>query len=397
MAVMKRYGNWYLFFRPFKDKKIGIRLDTETKAEAKGIETMLTRACRTGNYSTLDHSAKEACVRMFANQNWEVPQELSGISISEPSTILTLWKGVELCLTYPGIRDASNRERLEQAFSRVVGYFGKDYPVKELWIPHVKEYQIVRLREGAAPATINREKASLSKMFQVLVELRHLEVNPCHLVKPLSEKQAKREVYIGYEDFVRILSCLPDFFVPIAQTAYYTGMRKGEILGLTRDRVKLDHRMILLGSEHTKEALRKRVPIHEDLLPILQRVMKVTALGCSSVFHRDGDPITHKDQVRWCWDRKVIKVGLDPFPHFHDLRHTWKTNARRSGMHPEIEKAIMGHAERGKTVHEGYGRISDLELVQAIDLVTFDHGETEIWVSGKKNPVAATAGLKTKR
>ncbi len=54
-------------------------------------------------------------------------------------------------------------------------------------------------------------------------------------------------------------------------------------------------------------------------------------------------------------------------PRFHDLRHTWKTNARRSGMHPEIERAIMGHSQRGKSVHEGYGLISDEELVRAID------------------------------
>ena len=80
----------------------------------------------------------------------------------------------------------------------------------------------------------------------------------------------------------------------------------------------------------------------------------------------------------------MAKVGFDPAPRFHDLRHTWKTNARRSGMHPEIEKAIMGHSQRGKSVHEGYGFISDEELVRAIDGMTFDHGETQILVSGRK-------------
>jgi len=80
----------------------------------------------------------------------------------------------------------------------------------------------------------------------------------------------------------------------------------------------------------------------------------------------------------------VAKVGLEPEPYFHDLRHTWKTNARRSGMHPEIERAIMGHSQRGKSVHEGYGFISDEELIRAIDGMTFDHGETQILVAGRK-------------
>ena len=111
--------------------------------------------------------------------------------------------------------------------------------------------------------------------------------------------------------------------------------------------------------------------------------MKVAPLGSDALFHREGEPITGKDQVRWCWDRKVINLDLEPFPHFHDLRHTWKTNARRSGMDPEIREAIMGHALRGKSISEGYGRISDDELIRAIDLMTFDHGETEILVESR--------------
>ena len=53
-------------------------------------------------------------------------------------------------------------------------------------------------------------------------------------------------------------------------------------------------------------------------------------------------------------------------------------NARRSGIDEEIRKAIMGHASRVKSVSEGYGWISDEELVSAIDKMTFDHGPTKI-------------------
>ncbi len=37
------------------------------------------------------------------------------------------------------------------------------------------------------------------------------------------------------------------------------------------------------------------------------------------------------------------------------------------------------HSER-----ERYGQISDQELIKAINLMTFDHGETEIWLSSPK-------------
>ncbi|MFC1833208.1 hypothetical protein ACFL2Q_00570 [Thermodesulfobacteriota bacterium] len=45
----------------------------------------------------------------------------------------------------------------------------------------------------------------------------------------------------------------------------------------------------------------------------------------------------------------------------------------------------MGHSSRNKTVAERYGRrISDDELLGAIDMMTFDHGPTEIVVTGRR-------------
>ena len=97
---------------------------------------------------------------------------------------------------------------------------GKDLPVKSIWIPQIKEYQMGRLNEGAAPSTINKEKSALSKMFQVLIELQHLDANPARMVKNLSEKSGEREVYIGFDDFMGILEQLPPWVRPIALTAF---------------------------------------------------------------------------------------------------------------------------------------------------------------------------------
>ena len=70
-------------------------------------------------------------------------------------------------------------------------------------------------------------------------------------------------------------------------------------------------------------------------------------------------------------DKAVTAIGLEPPPTFHGLSHTWKTNARRSGMDPEIREAILGHADKTSTVRERYGAISDEELRKAINLMTF--------------------------
>ena len=381
MAVKKRGKKWHFKIRIF-GKEVGVATLAKFKSEAERIEMGILTACRSGDNSALDPISREVCIRMFQNQQWQIPTDLGKEELVAGD--LTLWKAIELCLKYPRVRNSSNRERHEQSFLHIVEQFGKDCPMKTIWIPQIKEYQIQRLNEGAAASTVNKEKAALSKVFQVLMELRHVDVNPARLVGNMSEKSGERQVYVSYGDFHKILEYLPVWFRSIAQTAYYTGMRRGEVVGLTRKRINLKKRMIYLGPEDVKEGQWKRVPIHNDLVPILEEVMKVQAIGFDHIFLHNGEPVTHRDQLRWCWDRKSAKAGLDPHPRFHDLRHSWKTNARRSGMHPEIQESILGHSTRTKSVSERYGRISDKELIEAIDQTSFDRGEAEIWLAKTK-------------
>jgi len=383
MAVKKRGGVWYGYFNPFLGgKQIGLRLDAENKAEARQIEAMIIRACRTGEYQALDSTSREACARLFVNQGWELPGALEPMVSHQPPQELTLGRACEVFLKYPEVRNSPNRLRHAAAVVHLIEKWGEDFPVKSIWIPEIKAYQMERLNEDAAPSTVNKEKAALSRMFQVLVELRYTNVNPARLVKNLSERSSQRETYISFQDFLRLASIVPLWLGPVTRAAYYSGMRRGEIVALTRKQVNLRSRMILLRPEQTKEESFKRVPIHMDLAPVLEDAMKVLAFGTDRVFLIDGRPVV-EDSFRRPWVKAVRAQGFDPAPTFHDLRHSFVANCRRSGMPHEILQAIVGHWNRTKPISERYGRVSDSELVQAIDRVSFDHGETEVRIAGK--------------
>ena len=378
MAVMMRNGHPYIYFRPFRTKKIGLMLNV-SKTEARQIETLILRACRSGCYSGLDASSREACIRMFENQQWELPPELA--ADRSPREELTLWKTVRMCLTYPAVANSPNRERHEQAFAHIVEKWGSDFPVKAIWIPKIKEYQVERLNERAAGSTVNKERAALSTMFQVLIEMGLVEHNPVRLVRGLSDKDGRREVYVGLKDFNALLSNHPTWGQPIVQTMYFTGMRRGEVLGLKWENVNPEARIIRLHAHQTKERKPKRIPIHQSLIPILESVRKVRSIGYDQVFLINGIRPPCEDSLRKPWKHAVTAAGLDPALTLKDLRHVWKTNAFRSGMDYEIRETIMGHATG---IAGRYGRISDLDLIIAIDRMTFDHGETEICVSRRK-------------
>ncbi len=380
MAVTKRGIGFYIYFRPFMSKKVGLRLyDVTTMREARVVQTMIARACRTGDYRILDPVSREACIRMFTNQGWELPPGL-GV-IEKPKEALTLWDAIKLCLTYPGVKESSNRERHESAFVHVVRKWGKHLPVKDVRIPDIKRYLVDRQNEGGAASTINKEKAALSKMFQVLVELGLCESNPVRLVKGLDERDGRREVYLSADDFSVIMEHLPAWVQPIIQTIYFTGMRRAEAVNLTWENVNLDSRMIHLQAHQTKERNRKRVPIHEQLLPILHDVGKVRSIKTDRVFLTDRGQPPLPDSLRKPWRQAVRALSMDPAPTIHDLRHVWKVNAMRSGMDFELRETILGHS---KGIAGRYGYISDEDLRSAVDGMSFDWGESQLWVARKR-------------
>jgi integrase len=388
--VTKRNGFWYIYSYPFKGKKIGIKLpDVKTKGEAKQVEAVLLRACRSGEYSGMDAVSREACARMFQNQGWELPPELAGAA--SPRQELTLWKCVEICLAYPEVCDSPNKERHKQAFIHLVEKWGKDFPVRSIWIPEIKQYQIDRSKEGAAASTINKERAALSKMFQVLTEMGLLHQNPVRLVKGPSDRDGRREVYVSFKDFNKIVSNLPAWVRPIVQTLYFSGMRRSEVLGLTWDNVNLKARIIRLHAHQTKERQQKRIPIHRLLVPILKTAGKVRSISTDRVFLIDQGKPPCEDSLRKPWTQAVKAARVDSAFTIRDIRHVWKTNATRSGIDFEIREAIMGHSIG---IAGRYGRFSDDDLVRAINPMRFDRGRTEIWVARpkKENPEEATSG-----
>ncbi len=387
MSILKRGKTYYLRIRPFGEL-INVRTSALSKSEARGIEMALLTACRSADYRSLNAVAREVCARMFRNQGWELPPDLA--PQEQVQQELTLWRGVEIFLNYPEISRSAEKERYVMCFAHLVEHFGKDHALKGIRVPQIKEYMILRSNDGASPSQVNREKGTLSKMFQVLGELEFLEANPCRLIRNLSQKSEERQVYLSVGDVSMVAAHCPKWFQPIVWTAYYSGMRRGEIIGLTRRQVKLGQRMVYLGPEATKERHWKRVPIHRDLVPILEDALRVQSMDSDRVFllkDKQGVRPPALEAVKNPWPRACETLELEePWPRFHDLRHTWKTNARRSGMDPEIRESIMGHWFKEKSVMERYGRINEAELIRAVDCMTFDHGETEIWLRKDSGP-----------
>jgi integrase len=396
-AIEKQKVGFSLRFRPL-GKQVRVHVPVETNEKVVKTKEAVEKACRSGEFSGLSSLEKDVARISFEKSGFEVPGELLHEHF-HPQIVqagpLTVWQAVELFLNYPSIQeDESNKERHIYALKNIVPFLGKHTAVEDIWVPELRAYMGHRKAAGAANTTINREKATLSKLFTALQELRKVDQNPCRLVRRLSTKASERKVYINQADANNLFRLLPDWLRPMAQTVYYTAMRVGEAHFLERWRVDLDRRMIFLGPRDVKEEDWKKVPIHRELVPILESCLRATPRSEDLLFmlrDRDGMRPPSEESRKNPWRKACRAMNLFPRPVLTDLRHTWRRNAARSGIPDRIAEEIMGHWTAEKSVNRRYGALmEDDELLEAIDLLTFDHGKTHIWL-GRDIPKPSNA------
>jgi integrase len=382
MAVVKQGKSWTIMFRPY-GQMIKLTVTCATKRQAMALEAVILEALQQQTYGHLTGIARQAVVKLFINQQWEMPKELAPQKAKEPPKEFNLWNSVQLYVNDASFKSLSQPKVYEAKLAHIIKFFGKSKPIKQIWIPDLKVYRTHRTSQGASNASINREMAAFSGVFRVLVEHQVLEINPCRQIKKLSEKSGERQVYISFDDVQRIISACPSWFQDIVWIAYLSGMRKGEIHRLRWSHVNIATRIITFHATETKEGKSKRVPIHAELVSTFERLGKVRSLNDDLIFLYSGRYVAY-DSLQWPWFRALDKLGWQaPRPRFHDLRHTWKTNARRSGIDSEIREMILGHSNRSLDVAGRYGFVSDDELVAAIDKFTYDNGLTQILVASK--------------
>jgi integrase len=365
------------------------------------------------DFSFLSLDARETVLRLYTNQGWEFPFGLRLDEREEQPHDIVLWNqeeargAVQMFFLDPLVRQKSERtlERYTQCIQHLIRLLKADIKMKDLWTPGLRDYYAKRIEEGASPNTIGWEISTLSGIYGVLIDnkkITGITENPCRHVRGkgrgLKFSSKKRQAYWSEALVIAITSVYristkhpicPEWLSPMIWTSYYTGMRLGELLGLKRDHVHLTRRMIYLTPVNMKikEQKPKRVPIHRNLAPILEKALKTTTPDNQHVFRltdkRGTRPIT-KDTVELAMKRIVKALNPDPRFSFHDLRHTFRANCSRSGIPDRIAERILGHANADGNldgelkVNQRYGEISDQEFVAAIDKYTVNNGESMI-------------------
>lgn len=238
-------------------------------------------------------------------------------------------------------------------------------------------------KQGVNPLsakTIKNVHGVLHKALQQAVQMGYLRVNPsdaCKLPRVVKKEiQPLDEVQLA--DFLKEIQGHPHEY--LYKITVFTGMREGEVLGLTWDCIDFEHGTLFIKQQLRREQKKgggyyfsppknnkSRVLALAPSVIQLFRWQKLKQNGMrlqagelwtenNLVFSNQTGGFLSYRTVYDCFKRVVAKIGV-PNTRFHDLRHTYAVMAIKSGDDIKTVQENLGHATAAFTL-DVYGHVT---------------------------------------
>lgn len=190
-------------------------------------------------------------------------------------------------------------------------------------------------------STVNKELQCLSRIFHLAIDNGYAESNPCRKVKKLRADD-QRNRYLLPDEETRLLAALNEqraYLRPIVILALNTGMRRGEILGLTRQSVDFQRGVIYVGN--TKTGRNREIPMNAAVRQELV-ALQSSPIESEYVFVNRGTGQRLVD-IKKGFTGACREAGISDF-RFHDARHTAATRMADAGVDAFTIAEILGHS-----------------------------------------------------
>jgi len=213
---------------------------------------------------------------------------------------------------------------------------------------------------------------TLKAAFTKAVSWDYLNENPFTKIKfPKVSKSIP--VFISVEEFKIIHSQVKEQYLKDLYTvAFYTGMRRGEIINMKSDWIDLSNNLITIkicDSFQTKSKKERIIPFNQNLRNIfLQYISQNGGLKNDEFVFTNLNNIKLKgDFVSKKFKKTVRRICLNDKIHFHTLRHSFASMLVQKGVSLYIVKELLGHEDLSTT--QIYSHLQQDNLEKAIALL----------------------------
>lgn len=217
-----------------------------------------------------------------------------------------------------------------------------------------------------SPKTIRNINGVLHRALQQAVEIGYIRVNPATACKlPRVERVEIKP--LESEEIHRFLSAIKGHkFEALYLATLFTGMREGEVLGLTWDCIDFDKGTIKINKQLQKERggsgkyhlvspkngkarCLSPAPTVMEVLKLQRRRQKEWKLAAGPEWEDSGLVFTNElghnlsAQTVYLHFKKLAEQAGVPDARFHDLRHSYAVAALQSGDDIKTVQEALGH------------------------------------------------------
>lgn len=226
-------------------------------------------------------------------------------------------------------------------------------PIKDITPPQIFSY-LKKFALTYADKTVKTQLSVFNMIFTYAVQEGYILFNPARdLVAPAGTGKKKRHCPSN-KDINLVKKSVNCTFGLLPYMAMYTGLRKGELLALTKSDIDIKNRIIRVSKSvfhiNNKPHLKKpkseksdsTVPILDKLLPYLKK------LPNGLLFPDENGKLLTDSQYNKLFETYQKETGCN-FT-VHQLRHCYATMLFENDIKPEKAQALLRHAQLSTTM-----------------------------------------------
>ena len=255
-----------------------------------------------------------------------------------------------------------------------------------LWLSNI---QGIRKSDGTllSQTTLRTIHNQLNAVFNFASNVCGFSNNPCRGIKKVGSKKSKRREYWTLQEYLKVenVSKENQIFYYALRILYWTGIREGELLGLTSDSIDFPTKTLKIDKSYTvidgrgvlkstkTEESNRLIFLPDFLLNDFKELLLVTA------------NTRENDRLFSCIDKRFLLSKLKYYAEkagvktilVHGLRHSHVSMLANEGFNTEVIAERLGHANTEVT--EIYSHI--FEETKSFVAVNLDG----IYKAGKDN------------